>query len=120
MNHKRFSYIDVAKGILILMVVWDHLPDVYIYLLKQTNIHIEWLDRTQWLFKIFFMPAFFCITGFCSNFNKDFKSFFVSNAKSLLIPNILLGMIVSHSIGVGRVIMYGGSFWFLSALFWQR
>jgi len=117
MQNKRLSYIDIAKGILILMVVWDHLPDVYIYILKQTNIHIEWLNETQWIFKIFFMPAFFCITGFCSNFNKDFKSFFISNAKTLLIPNILLGMITNRSFALGAIILHGGNYWFLSALF---
>lgn len=62
--NKRISYIDVAKGLLILLVVYDHLPDVYMYLLKNSNPYINYLDEQQWLFKLFFMPAFFCIISF--------------------------------------------------------
>lgn len=91
---KRLSYIDVAKGLLILLVVYDHLPDMYMYKLNLSNEYIEYLDKTQWVYKLFFMLAFFCITGMCSNFNKDFKTFFISNYKSLIIPNVILGMIL--------------------------
>lgn len=115
--NKRISYIDVAKGLLILLVVYDHLPDVYMYLLKKTNPYISYLDELQWIFKLFFMPAFFCITGMCSNFKKDAKSFIISNFKSLIIPNILLGAIINMNVGLGAVILHGGSFWFLSSLF---
>lgn len=114
-NKWRIPYIDVAKGILILLVVYDHLPDVYMYLLNLSNYHIELLDEWQWIFKLFFMPAFFCITGMCSNFNKQLRPFLLSNIKSLLFPNIIWGLLLGTKAGV--VILHGGAYWFLSALF---
>ena len=106
-NSERIPYIDVAKGILILLVVYDHLPDVYMYLLNLSNSHIEYLNDTQWIFKLFFMPAFFCITGMCSNFNKNFKPFLISNLKTLIVPNVLLGIIVGLHLNMGG----GSSTW---------
>lgn len=117
-NKERISYIDVAKGILILFVVYDHLPDIYMYILKLSNSHIEWLDEWQWVYKIFFMPAFFCITGMCSNFNKKFMPFLISNLKTLILPNIVFGVILHKDI-LG-IFLHGGAFWFLSALFLSK
>ncbi len=111
----RIHYIDIAKGILILFVVYDHLPDVYMYLLKLSNYYIELLDEWQWIFKLFFMPAFFCITGMCSNFNKNVRTFLLSNVKTLIFPNIIWGLLLGTKLG--DVILHGGAYWFLSALF---
>lgn len=114
-NKRRIPYIDVAKGILILLVIYDHLPDVFMYLLKMSNTHVESLNEWQWVYKLYFMPAFFCITGMCSNFHKDFYTFIWSNFKILIIPNIVWGVILNHDFG--GVFLHGGGFWFLSALF---
>ena len=117
---KRLTYIDVAKGILILLVIFDHLPDVYLYVLGNKNDFLEFLNDTQWIYKLFFMPAFFVITGMCSNFNKPFASFFISNFKTLIIPNFLIGVLLPPTRILSKVIegvFYGGGFWFLSALF---
>ena len=111
----RLSYIDVAKGILILLVVYDHLPDVYLTILEQSNAQMDWLNEQQWIYKLFFMPAFFCITGFCTNFKKSLKPFFISNFKSLIVPNIVFGLL--FGLGWKHIFLRGGSFWFLSALF---
>lgn len=121
---ERLAYIDVFKGILILFVVYDHLPDVYMYVLKQENSYMASLDEEQWLFKLFFMPAFFLATGFCSNFNKKFLPFVVSNTKSLLVPNIcfgfLLGLMHVSSIEWKSILLHGGAFWFLSSLYMAK
>lgn len=114
-NNKRIPYIDVAKGLLILLVVYDHLPDIYIYKLMLFNTHIIQLDNWQWIYKLYFMPAFFCITGICSNFSVNFFPFLKKNFKSLILPNILLGLLLNND--WGGAILRGGSFWFLSALF---
>ena len=85
-NRKRLEYIDVAKGIMISLLVFHHYPS------SMGGIavaHIDEIKCWQEWFIVFFMPAFFFITGFCSNFNKPFKEFLISNLKVLLIPAIL-------------------------------
>ena len=96
---ERLHYIDIAKGLLILLVVYDHLPDMYLYSLKLHNNYISELNNWQWIYKLFFMPAFFAITGMCSNFDKTFIPFLVNNFKSLIVPNIIIGILLSpHNI----------------------
>lgn len=85
---QRLNYIDVAKGILILMVIYNHTGNLAV----ASGIHnsvIDFIPETRF-FHSFFMPAFFVIAGMCSNYNKDFKSFCISNAKALLIPAVTL------------------------------
>lgn len=117
-NTDRVSYIDVAKGILILLVIYDHLPDVFLTILEQSNAHIDWLNEQQWTYKLFFMPAFFCMTGFCANFKKSLKPFIISNFKSLIVPNIVFGLLLG--LEWKYIFLRGGSFWFLSALFLSK
>ena len=77
------------------------------------------------------MPAFFCITGFCTNFGKgSVLSFIFKKFKTLVVPNI----IVSLGIPFVSLAIHGncgswnllqtifdfvstGGFWFLDALF---
>lgn len=87
-NKHRLNYIDVAKGLLILMVIYNHTGNLAV----ASGVHnsvIDFIPETRF-FKPFFMPAFFVIAGMCSNYNRDFKSFFISNAKALLIPAVSL------------------------------
>lgn len=73
------------------------------------------------------MPAFFVITGFCTNFNKQFKDFTINNLRTLMIPALSLsmisGLIETQNIQCLRSIMdlkfwlNGFSFWFFPALF---
>lgn len=127
----RISFIDMTKGILIIMVMVGHMQNVC----KELNVHDDvfvMLDHFEWFWGPFFMPAFFVITGFCGNFDKPFKPYLISNIKGLLIPAFTLGIIsrwlsflyisditISNffSLGLKGFITNGGSFWFLSALF---
>lgn len=119
MTHKRITYLDVAKGLLILLVIYDHLPDVYLTLLERDNLFIEYLNEGQWIYKLFFMPAFFCITGMCSNFNKKFHPFLISNFKTLIIPNLVFSVLLNPvDPNILKILLLGGgAFWFLTALF---
>ena len=125
-NNSRLHYIDVCKGILIIIVVLHHvfgLMRQYEYLPKET-------DYLEKLYVPFFMAAFFVVTGFCSNYNKDFKSFLMQNVKTLLVPSVIFYFII-HGIELtvtqrisllevikccGRFVLYGGA-WFLTSLF---
>lgn len=126
----RFKYFDIAKGILIVIVIIHHLPAVasQIYL---KNLVFEEFDSMDFLYRGFFMPAFFFITGCCSNFEKQFNSFFISNIKGLLVPAVTMGIICQvfqmllyephvFSLNIVSWLYCGGPFWFLSALFLSK
>lgn len=63
----RLIEIDIARGILIFLVVWGHSP-------------IE-----RWLacaIGSFHMASFFCLSGFTYNFNGEINSFFAKKKKN--------------------------------------
>jgi fucose 4-O-acetylase-like acetyltransferase len=126
---KRIHWVDIAKGLLILMVVWGHINYVSVLVLgKACFVDVE---RTTSLYFPWYMAVFFCITGYCTNYRKPFLKFFKEKFKSLIIPNVLLGsmLFVPQSIMLGQplesviagcirnIFLYGGSYWFLTALF---
>ncbi len=128
----RLHYIDVAKGILILMIIVSHTA----WCSHGYDIHNSIFDGTKILSEFwnpFIMAAFFVITGFCSNFNKDYKDFLLKDAKTLLLPAISLQLVRSMIVFVleGGTFYYGmfspkylllrlSSFWFLVALFFGK
>ncbi|MBQ4484466.1 MAG: acyltransferase family protein [Prevotella sp.] len=124
---ERLHFIDVAKGILILLVVYGHL---YAWTRKFNPEAADLILQSLNLFISFYMPAFFVITGFCSNFKKPFLEFVSSSFKSILLPGITFAVffaIISFDVTIQRLyrigkdfLMYGGQFWFLSALFIAR
>ena len=87
----RIEYIDIAKGILIMCLLFGHeraygpmdgVNDRFMYVMTYPCV----------IYGAFFMQAFFIITGFCSSFKVDFKTFLWKNVKTLLLPSILLFM----------------------------
>lgn len=90
MAKERLHYIDVTKGLLILMVVWGHYELMCRLCYGITDPIVNRLDSIETLWVSFFMPAFFFITGFCSNFRKSFIPFFMTGLKTLLIPAIVI------------------------------
>ena len=133
-NKRRLNYIDIAKGILILMVIYGHTGNLAVASSVNNEV-INFIPETTF-FKPFIMPAFFVIAGLCSNYNKSFREFLVSNAKALLIPAVLLlfvrmavrfvltgtfstlewGGITSKS----AIFNFGYWNWFLTALFFTK
>lgn len=87
----RLHYLDVAKGLLIIMVVYSH-----IRWLSSSSIGVssdEWALLNRFGFYLwvpFYMQCFFTITGFCTNFDKDFKSFLTSKIITLLFPMFVI------------------------------
>lgn len=124
---ERIRYIDIAKGILIILMIWGHLDQLQL----QSTFKNEFLGWTSTLcryYNPFYLAAFFFITGYCSDFSKTSHEFLKGCAKGLLIPNICLSIIVGVSEMVfipdsGKTIsllfenniLYGG-YWFLMAL----
>ena len=93
-KQERTYWIDVAKGILIVLVVWGHL-DYFASTYAGTSI-FSYKAYTNFAFLPYYMPAFFILSGICSNFDSPIRSFVVRNFKSLIIPSILLGVFASR------------------------
>lgn len=132
-DNKRLLYIDMCKGLLIIMVMIGHMQNVCKELGVQNDVFTK-IDHLEWFWGPFFMPAFFVITGFCSNFNKPFRKFLISNIKGILIPSFTLGVIASwigllyaSDLSIGSFFHWGirrflisGGYWFLAALFLSK
>lgn len=82
-SKERNSYIDIMKGILIILVVFGHLP------------FFEYNSRTLTLVYSFHMHAFVIIGGYLSHINKDTKlsTIILKRIKSSLIPYFLYYLI---------------------------
>ena len=122
MVKSRLSYIDIAKGILISIVLFHHIS-FQANLVGLHNGCIQWNFTFLPLYASWFMPAFFIITGYCSNFNRSFKSFALDNIATLVWPMLLFYILTSlfkvHSLSSYSIItdLSNGINWFLTALF---
>lgn len=122
----RDRSIDMAKGILIAMLIFHHIVDVCGQS-DVSNVVISAMRSIQkQMIVCYFMPAFFMITGICSNFNKPFVPFVKNQVKSLLIPavsfillfHIYQGDTIRQLGGtIMRLFLFGKDYWFLIALF---
>lgn len=81
-------WLDVAKCLLIISVIVYHIP----VFAEQNGVDgLGWMYNLRPLFKAYFMPTFFVITGFCSTFSAtSFWQFVYKNFKLLMIPNFLI------------------------------
>ena len=128
---ERLSYIDVAKGILIsLVVVW------HTTWLAETNgidnIVFNFVEKIGFIYSPFFMAAFFFITGYCTNFEKKYSQFLLTDLRTLLWPSITLvfiggglmylydGTPLGNAIRPYHLIRFISCHWFLPAMFWAK
>jgi fucose 4-O-acetylase-like acetyltransferase len=74
---QRFDYLDIAKGIGVLLVLFGHL--------------LQYGGKVSTFIFSFHMPLFYIISGMCFNPEKDssFESFVIRRFKSLVIPYFL-------------------------------
>lgn len=123
MIKQRIEWIDIAKGILILLVIFGHLNAV------------KWFPKLDGIIKwiyTFHMMAFFIISGIVFNAKNDFKTFFLKKCKALLVPYAIFSVfgllavfkqflndkdIFDLLTNAGRMYLYGEGMWFLCALF---
>ena len=126
LQRQRTSFIDIAKGILILVVIFHHI----MFAANEVKVSGDFSLNLYLLplYASWFMPAFFVITGYCSNFNKDFSVFIINNMRTLLWPAItfflmttIYGLILFPDItSIGdtlATIPIRGFNWFLMAMF---
>ena len=119
----RISYIDIAKGILISLLVLHHLIWTSVTFVKVPNDLLNALyDLQMPLFVGYFIQAFFVISGFCSNFSIPWRDFLWKQVKTLLVPNIAFTLLIhlyhgDFSGSLYDIIERGGWLWFVTALF---
>jgi len=77
---QRIDYIDIAKGIAILLVMAGH-----------SSLHTS---ITDFIFA-FHMPFFFMISGVTTNYDMEWKPFIAGKVKHLLLPFLIYSVIVS-------------------------
>lgn len=77
----RLDYIDIAKGIGIILVVIGHC--------------MGWEPGFKFIYS-FHMPLFFFLSGFCLNINKyTTQELFINRLKTILLPALLFSIVVS-------------------------
>ena len=103
----RIRYIDTAKGILIVMVVFLHVG--YFYNSKIVGGKSELFHQLTYFstftYMPYFMAAFFLLHGYCSKKVRSFKESFEYGCKTLIIPMLFLNFWHIHWFCVA---MFGG------------
>jgi len=79
-NNRRIDYLDFAKAISILCMVWSHVGTKF----EITDLYIH----------VFHMPIFFILSGWCFNSNLDFKAFTRKKIASLIRPYFIYGTFI--------------------------
>lgn len=124
---KRIDYLDTFKGILIIVIIFHHISFVVGINESVRSFNLYLLPTyCSW-----FIPAFFLITGYCSNFNKPLQAFLSSQIRTLIWPAFtffilvfLLRAIVQNDFTVfihsfNEIPIWGFN-WFLTALFLSK
>ncbi len=71
----RIAYIDIAKGILIMCMLYGHIR-VYGPMEGMNDPVMHIMSHTSGLYGAFFMQSFFIITGFCTSFTGGAKNIY--------------------------------------------
>lgn len=131
MQKSRIHWIDVTKGVLILLMVFGHVANIA----GRQGIDDSFLIKCMFftsLYTCFFMQAFIILSGYTSNFEKPLKDFFISQVKTVFIP----WMVFCTLCHLYRMLVYGSDifyvingqkyffliedFWFLQVLFFGK
>lgn len=124
---KRLHWVDIIKGVLVLLMVCGHIPNLSrnvcdTYYLSYYNIFAAF-------YICFFMQAFFVLSGFTTNFDKEPKEFLSRQVKTLVVPYIsftLISKMIDYfafdrkelfvTISGEQYFFLIESYWFISAL----
>lgn len=95
---ERLNWVDIAKGILIVLVAMVHITGRG----EELGISCPAIDAIGPIGEVicFRMPAFFILAGFWGKYDMSFKDFLLRNAKGLLLPLIIFSYLggVLHEI----------------------
>ena len=128
MNKNRIHWIDVAKGLMIIGMVLNHIAN-YGHRMGVDLYTFPWNFTIGHAYGVFTMQSFFILSGYTLNCNQDVWTFLKKQIKSLLIPyfsfTIVFSLLALIAWGDSLIIdCYGErwsflveSYWFLTALF---
>lgn len=131
MMKERIHWIDITKGLLIILMVFGHIDNIA----GDMGIDDHYLVKCAFfssLYGCFFMQAFLILTGYTSNFERDASSFFKSLIKTILIPwfsfsilNQVYRMCTGNldmflEINTQRYFFLFEDFWFLHVIFFGK
>ena len=125
MEGARLHYIDVAKGILILLLLVSHFGILTNHA-GMDNSRFVIMFYFQPLFTTFFMQCFFFITGYCTNFATALKPYLFKQLKQLVIPWLFFELLNEFFFRQGLFwdeFLENGvytTFWFLNALLFAK
>ena len=86
MNYKRIDWVDVAKGIVMILVIVVHAEEHFMPgTLVSTKIPIY----------TFHMPLFFFMSGYLFSMKNSFKEFLKNKCRRILIPYVCLGVLLA-------------------------
>ncbi len=90
-NKERLHWVDVAKGILIVLVAMVHI----VGRAEELDISCAAIGVIGFIGSIFCfrMPAFFILAGFWGKYDMSFKDFLLRNAKGMLLPLIIFSFL---------------------------
>ena len=123
---QRNSSVDIAKGLLVMGVVYYHMFTILTESCGIESPTFRTMYNLHVGYTVFFMPAFFVLTGYCSNFTRSFGQFLLTNVRAILVPMLMLNLIpclLSFNVEALRFMidgtrwLWGLSFWFLPSLF---
>ncbi len=116
---ERIEYIDLAKGICILLVVLDHISD-YRYFSDGNYPMNDIFEQTR-------MPLYFILSGlFFKDYQGGIKEFLLRKTNRILVPYLfflvlyrVLAKTLWHFAGIGIGEIWA-PLWFLLCLFWMN
>lgn len=125
---KYYEELSILRGVAILLVLLGH--SIILFPINLKNV--TWCSYLYQYIYFFHMPLFFIIAGFCYSKKNNYKDYFISKFKRILIPYLvfsILDLVPRHLLpqlingnksiydDIKSIIFNGGQYWFLYVLF---
>ncbi len=113
---ERIAYLDIARGLAMLLVIFYHVP-LYIRIChpQAAELLAPHIHAGTYILP-FFMPVFFVISGYFTHTDKPYGQFLWGDVKHLLLTGLALQLVnvLIQAIGLGTI---GPVKWFFTTLF---
>lgn len=90
---QRDTTLDCIKGILILFLLLYHTIDISKLWLGVSSSYLLSFEVGQFLVTSSWMSIFFIVTGICSNFDIDVKTYIIKTLKGIYLPTLFFAIL---------------------------